>query len=42
MDEERQGTPEFQETTQRLTQAELDARRASRRASQQRRRRNSV
>lgn len=40
--EERRTDTEFQETTQRLTQAELDARRASRRASQQRRRRNSV
>lgn len=42
MAEDRQVDTEFQETTQRLTQAELDARRASRRASQQRRRRNSV
>lgn len=33
---------DYQQTPQRLTQAELDARRASRRASQQRRRRNSV
>lgn len=42
MAKDRQTTPEFPETTQRLTQAELDARRASRKASQQRRRRNSV
>ena len=42
MSEERQTGEEFQETTQRLSQAELEARRASRRASQQRRRRNSV
>lgn len=42
MAENRQTDPGFQETSQRLTQAELDARRASRRASQQRRRRNSV
>lgn len=42
MSEDRRTAPEFSETTQRLTQAELDARRASRKASQQRRRRNSV
>lgn len=42
MAEDRQTAPEYPETTQRLTQAELDARRASRKASQQRRRRNSV
>jgi len=40
--EEQHAGPETQEVTQRLTQAELDARRASRKASQQRRRRNSV
>ena len=42
MAENRQTAPNSSETTQRLTQAELDARRASRKASQQRRRRNSV
>lgn len=42
MAEDRQTAPNLSEPTQRLTQAELDARRASRRASQQRRRRNSV
>ena len=42
MAEDRQTAPNLSEPTHRLTQAELDARRASRRASQQRRRRNSV